>query len=261
VLVLGRGVAGVEAARVAAASGHAVEVWEQADRLGGQMDLALAAPDKAEVAGVWDYRMAALARFAVTPRTGVVADAAAIRRFAPDLVIIATGAVPRSLALPKTLDRPVHQAWDVLRDAALVPPGATATIIGGGMVGIETAEVLILRGCRVTVIEATDTVAREMARNNRFDVLQRVRDGGAEILVETTVADYAAGALVLDQRGTRRTVPCGDVIVLAVGPVPNRDVVPIVEAAGVPYVLVGDCNVPGDFMTAIADASLVALAL
>jgi 2,4-dienoyl-CoA reductase-like NADH-dependent reductase (Old Yellow Enzyme family)/NADPH-dependent 2,4-dienoyl-CoA reductase/sulfur reductase-like enzyme len=261
VLVLGGGVSGLEAARVAAARGHTVAVWEQAGRLGGQIDLALAAPDKAEVAGVWDYRVAALARLGVAPRTGVTVDAAAIRAFAPDLVIVATGALPRTIALPPALDRPVHQSWDVLRDPALVPRGRHATIIGGGMVGIETADVLILRGCRVTVIEATDTVAREMARNNRFDVLQRVRDGGGEIITGALVADYADGALVLDQKGARRSVPCGDAVVLAVGPVPNRAVVPIVEAAGVPYVLVGDCNVPGDFMSGIADASLVALAL
>jgi hypothetical protein len=53
----------------------------------------------------------------------------------------------------------------------------------------------------------------------------------------------------------------GDAIVVAVGPEPNRDVVPEVEAAGVPYVLIGDCNRPGDFLTAIRDASLAALAL
>jgi hypothetical protein len=71
------------------------------------------------------------------------------------------------------------------------------------------------------------------------------------------VEDYADGRLRL----TRGDVACGDVVVLAVGPVPDRTVVPIVEDAGVPYVLAGDCNVPGDLMTAIADASLVGLAL
>src|SRR5262249_52136535 len=157
-----------EAARAAAAAGHAVEVWEQAPRLGGQMDLALAAPDKAEVAGVWDYRIAALARLPVALRTAVAVDAAAIRAHAPDVVIVATGARPRALGLPASLDRPVHQAWDVLRDAALIPPGAAVTIVGGGMVGLETADVLIARGHRVAVIEATATLAREMARNNRF---------------------------------------------------------------------------------------------
>ena len=53
----------------------------------------------------------------------------------------------------------------------------------------------------------------------------------------------------------------GDVVIVAIGPEPNRDVLPEIEAAGVPYVLVGDCNQPGDFLTAIRDASMAALAL
>ena len=261
VLVVGGGVAGVEAARVAAAAGHAVELWERADKLGGQMKLALAAPDKAEVAGVWDYRMAALVKLGVPMRTGVALDAAAIRGFAPDLVIVATGARPRNLALPGGLDRPVRQAWDVLDQPSCVAPGAAVTIIGGGMVGIETADVLVARGHKVTVIEATAVVAREMARNNRFDVLARLEAAGVEILTEAAIAGYADGRLMLDQRGAARAIACGDLVVLAIGPEPNRDAVPTIEAAGVPYVLVGDCNKPGDFMTVLADAQLVALAL
>jgi 2,4-dienoyl-CoA reductase-like NADH-dependent reductase (Old Yellow Enzyme family)/NADPH-dependent 2,4-dienoyl-CoA reductase/sulfur reductase-like enzyme len=261
VLVVGGGVAGVEAARVAAAGGHVVEIWERAERLGGQMKLALAAPDKAEVAGVWDYRMAALVKLRVPMRTGVALDAAAIRAFAPDLVIVATGARPRGLALPASLDRPVRQAWDVLDEPSRVPPGAAVTIIGGGMVGIETADVLVARGHPVTVIEATAIVAREMARNNRFDVLARLEAAGVEILTETTVAGYADGRLALRQRGAAREIVCGALVVLAIGPEPDRDAVPAIEAAGAPYVLIGDCNQPGDFMTGLADAQLVALAL
>src|SRR5579883_2272279 len=83
VLVIGAGVAGAEAARMAAAAGHAVEIWERADRPGGQIDLAVAGPDKAEVEGVWRYRREALERLGVPLRTGVEADAAAIRAFAP----------------------------------------------------------------------------------------------------------------------------------------------------------------------------------
>src|SRR6185295_5074027 len=66
VLVVGAGVSGVEAARVTAARGHFVEVWEKEAVAGGQMPLAVAAPDKAEVSGVWTYRVEALHRLGVT---------------------------------------------------------------------------------------------------------------------------------------------------------------------------------------------------
>ena len=86
----------------------------------------------------------------------------------------------RGLAtLPIALDLavPVRQAWDVLLDPESIAPGATVTIVGGGIVGIETADLLVTRGCRVTVLEIQATVAPEMARNNRFEVLARLERG------------------------------------------------------------------------------------
>ena len=64
-LVLGAGVSGIEAARVLAGRGHRVEVWEKADRPGGQMHLAVAAPDKREVEPVWSYRWQEVQSFGV----------------------------------------------------------------------------------------------------------------------------------------------------------------------------------------------------
>ena len=170
-LVLGAGVAGAEAARMAAAFGHTVEIWDAAKTAGGQVPLALAAPDKEDVAGVWTYRVDELERLNVPIRLGMQITADALLRFAPDLVIVATGSRPRQAPMPLDVRVPVLQAWDVLADADAIKPGAKVTLIGGGMVGIETAEVLGGRGCAVTVIEILSTVAREMARNNRFDVL------------------------------------------------------------------------------------------
>ncbi len=91
-LVIGAGVAGAEAARMAAALGHDVEIWDTAARAGGQVPLAIAGPDKADVAGVWTYRVAELERFGVPIRLGMKIAAADIVRYAPDLVLIATGA-------------------------------------------------------------------------------------------------------------------------------------------------------------------------
>ena len=260
ILVIGGGVAGVEAARMAAAQGHAVEVWERAAVAGGQMPLAVAAPDKAEVGGIWSYRIASLAARGVVVRTGASVTAAAINGYAPDLVVVATGAQPRRIALPDGLDVPVLQAWDVLLRPGLLAAGAHVTIIGGGMVGIETADALCARGCRVTVLECEAVIAQAMARNNRFDVLARLQAAGATVLTGTTIAGASAGLLHLRDAAGLRAVPAGDAVVLAVGPVADRAVVPEVEAAGVPYVLVGDCNQPGDFLTAIRDASMVAVA-
>ena len=262
ILVLGAGVAGAEAARVAAALGHEVEIWEKSDRPGGQMPLALAAPDKADVAGVWTYRWQQIERLGVPVLTGIVPTAASIRAFGPDLVVVATGATPRPLPFPVRAAVPVLDAWDALLDQGRVPRGARVTIIGGGMVGIETADALIhYRGIRATVLEATPAIAREMARNNRYDVLDRLAKAGARIHVGAPVAaveDETVWAIVDDRR---TAFPAGDLIISAIGPLPNRDAVPEVERSGVRHVLAGDCNEIGDFMTAIRDGWLIALGI
>jgi 2,4-dienoyl-CoA reductase-like NADH-dependent reductase (Old Yellow Enzyme family)/thioredoxin reductase len=262
ILVLGAGVAGVEAARVAAALGHHVEIWEKAAQPGGQMPLALAAPDKADVADVWNYRWRQIESLKVPVRTGVSATAGAIRDFRPDLVVVATGAKPRPLPFPVNTRVPLLQAWDALLERERVPRGARVTIIGGGMVGIETADTLIhYRGIRATVIEGLPVIAREMARNNRFDVLERLEKGGARVLVNAPVESVEGDTVWTKVAGARTPIEAGDLLVSAIGPLPNRDVVPEVERSGAPYALAGDCNQVGDFLTAVRDGWMLALGI
>ena len=262
ILVLGAGVAGIEAARVAAALGHHVEVWEKAAKPGGQMPLALAAPDKADVAGIWTYRWEQIESLSIPVRTGVQATAQSIRDFRPDLVVVATGAKPRPLPCPIQTVVPVLQAWDALLDQERVPRGARVTIVGGGMVGIETADTLIhYRGVKATVIEGTAVIAREMARNNRYDVLDRLDKGGASVLTNAPVESIDGDKVWVMHDGKREAIDAGDMIIIAIGPLPDRDIVPEVERAGVQYVLAGDCNRIGDFMSAVRDGWMLATAI
>jgi 2,4-dienoyl-CoA reductase-like NADH-dependent reductase (Old Yellow Enzyme family)/thioredoxin reductase len=259
VLVIGAGVAGTEAARMVRGLGHDVEIWEKAAQTGGQVPLAIASPDKEDVAGVWTYRVRALTELGVAVRTGMSADADSIRAFAPDFVIVATGARPRPLAID--LPIPVLQAWDVIGDPTLLPIGATVTIVGGGMVGIETADLLAARGCRVTVLEMRDVLAPEMARNNRYEILERLAAHDVVLRMGTTIRGTSGDCLLLSCGDAEHRFEPGDAVVLAIGPEPERGPLQAVEASGSRYALVGDCNRPGDFMTAIRDASMVAQAL
>jgi len=262
ILVLGAGVAGVEAARVAAGLGHQVAIWEKAAQPGGQMPLALAAPDKADVAGVWTYRWEQIERLGVPVRTGVNASAESIRAFRPDLVVVATGARPRPLPFPVKANVPLLHAWDALLEQDRVPHGARISIIGGGMVGIETADTLIhYRGVKATVIEGLPVIAKEMARNNRYDVLARLAKGGARVITSAPVESIEGDRIWAMVAGARTPVEAGDLIISAIGPVPNRDILPEVERAGAAYVLAGDCNQIGDFMTAVRDGWMLALGI
>jgi dimethylglycine catabolism A len=261
VLVIGGGVAGLEAARIFAANGHRVEVWEREKRPGGQIDLALAAPDKEDVSGVWAYRVDALEQLKVAIRTGIAPTVDRIRAFAPDLIVLATGAVPRSAPFPVNTNVPVIQAWDVLRRPELIPEGSHVTVVGGGMVGIETAECIARRAKHVRILEGQNVVAKEMARNNRWDVLLRLREAKAEIVTDVPVVSIEGDEILCRSGPGVVRHPAGERIVLAIGARPVRDVTRLAEEAGVPWVMVGDCNnVPGDFLTAIRDASMIAWA-
>ncbi len=195
-------------------------------------------------------------------RTGVNATAGSIRNFKPDLVVVATGAKPRSLPFPVKTNVPLLHAWDALLEQERVPRGARISIIGGGMVGIETADTLIhYRGVKATVIEGLPLIAKEMARNNRYDVLDRLAKGGARVLTGAPVESIEDNRIWAMVEGTRTPVETGDLIISAIGPLPNRDIVPEVERSGAPYVLAGDCNQIGDFMTAVRDGWMLALAI
>ncbi|MGZ9080351.1 MAG: oxidoreductase, partial [Burkholderiales bacterium] len=177
VLVLGAGVSGIEAARVLAGRGHVVEVWEKAVQPGGQIPLAIAAPDKREVEPVWSYRWQEVQSLGVPVKTRVDATASAIRGFAPDFVIVATGAHARACPFDTSLLDPANtiaHAWDILIAPERNEAARACTIIGGGMVGLETADLLSARGATCTIVEALSSVAPGMARNNRMEVIERV---------------------------------------------------------------------------------------
>jgi dimethylglycine catabolism A len=258
VLVLGAGVAGMEVARIAAARGHHVEVWERAERPGGQMHLAVAAPDKQEVWPVWTYRWDQAMALGVRVRTGMEASEAAIRAFAPDHIVLATGARPRPLSVPG--DSAPLQAWDVIADPGLVAARARVAVVGGGIVGLEVADVLALRGCRSAVLEAGPAIAPAMARNNRTDLMIRLAEAGCAFHTKVRIEGCASGTLRFAADGAPHALPV-DALVAAVGAVPNRDALPAVEATGIPFTLVGDCNQPGDFLTGLRDAWMTGLAI
>ena len=168
-------------------------------------------------------------------------------------------------------------AWDYLPDPGCIEPGAQVTIVGGGMVGMEAADLLLARGARVTVLEALATMAQGMARNNRMELIERVQARGARLIVECSIAGVRGASLEVRLKGADAGIrhsrasgnpeesedmfEIGDVLLIAIGPAPVRDSVRVLEEAGVPYELVGDCHRSGDFLTAIRDAWLVALSV
>jgi 2,4-dienoyl-CoA reductase-like NADH-dependent reductase (Old Yellow Enzyme family)/thioredoxin reductase len=260
-LVLGGGVAGLEAARVLTSLGHRVEIWEKSHRLGGQVPLAMAAPDKTEVEPVWSYRFNPVRDSSAEIRLSTEATAETLAAFRPDFVVVATGAVPRTLTIPGARPDDLGDSWDILANPDKVAPGTAVTIIGGGMVGIELAHLLTTRDCQVTIIEATSVVAAQMARNNKYDILYRLREVGTRIILDTVVDRLEADRLVLRSRTGTSEIPRDPHLVVAIGPQPENSVTSLLDRLAIPYAVVGDALKPGDFMSAIRDGWMVGLAI
>jgi thioredoxin reductase len=265
VLVLGAGVAGIEAARVARGRGHEVEVWEKATRVGGQIHLAVAAPDKTEVQPVWDYRWSQLMAMKVPVKCGISADAAMIKAFNPDFVVVATGSVPREAPINTQAlasDIQVMHAWDVFNAPERIAPGASVTVIGGGMVGVEVADLLRLKNCDIQVLEMQATAANGMARNNKFELLERISAAGVRVITKCRIEGLSTRHLKvkIDQAAVTE-LAIGQVLIFANGPRSNVDVIEVLEQVGVPHARIGDCHAPGDFLSAIRDGWMVGLGI
>jgi len=265
VLVLGAGIAGMEAARILSAYGHQVEVWEQAARPGGQVHLAVAAPDKEEVRPAWTYRWRAAQERNIPVRCGMSATQADIEAYAPDFIMMATGARPGPVPVDLSRLSPavrVAHAWDVLAALDDISDGVSATIIGGGMVGAEVADALRIKRARITVLEMREGIALGMARNNRLELVDRLAEYGVRIITRSTILGIDQSQIEIQEHGKApERLDIGGMLIFATGPRPNLDLLPAVQATRIPYARIGDCNVPGDFLSGLRDACMTALSV
>lgn len=265
ILVLGAGIAGMEAARVLSGLGYEVEVWEKSARPGGQIHLAVAAPDKEEVRPAWSYRWHAAASGNVPVRFGIQATQAGIEAHAPDFILMATGSKPGPVPFDLTHLSPAIQvvhAWDVLASLDDIPERTRVTIIGGGMVGAEVADALRLKGASITLIEMREGIALGMARNNRFELIERLDEDGVRIITRCKIGSISGNRLDVQVEGQQAAaLDIGQYLILATGPRPNLELLPMIEATRIPHVRIGDCNSPGDFLSGVRDACMAALSI
>ena len=256
VMVVGGGVAGCEAARVLAIRGHQPELYEKGSRLGGNLlpggapefkedDLALA---KWYETTLKDLRVPVYYNHEVTKDEVLAGDY--------DAVIIATGSQPKKFSLGD--DEKVYTASQVLlkeKDC-----GETTVIVGGGLVGCETALWLAEHGKKVTIVEALDKILAvngPLCHANK-DMLERlVPYHGVEVVAGARVKKYENGVLTADTAEGEKTIPC-DSVILAVGYREENSLYHDLEFDVPEIYLLGDAKKVSNIMYAIWDAFEVA---
>ena len=152
VMVVGGGPGGMKAAAVAAERGHEVTLYEKSARLGGQVLLAQLLPGREEFGGVVTNLSREVAHAGARVETGVTVSAGMIRDAAPDAVILATGATPRSPAIEGADEAHVVGAWQVLQNQANVGTSVVIADWLGDWIGLGLAERLATDGHRVRYV-------------------------------------------------------------------------------------------------------------
>ena len=238
IAVLGGGPAGLEAARVAALRGHDVTLFEKTTTLGGQLNIACVPPRKEEMRRAAQDLIHAVCNAGVHLCMGQTRTAEQLKDAGFEAVINAVGAHSAAPRIPGIDSVNVADAWKVLAGEQQVY--GTVAVIGGGMVGCETAEYLAARGCKVSVIEMMDKIAAGESTTILPTLLENYKTYGVEQYPSHKVKEFRMDAVVCENKdGAEVTIPC-DYIVLAMGARSNAFDAAALEAARIPVYSIGD---------------------
>ena len=249
VFIAGAGPAGMEAAMVAAKRGHEVRLFEKSGRLGGQYYLAAVPPAKGEIASFIVWLKKQLADNGVSIHLGTELTEEIVSRERPDVVVIATGSTPAPLNVPGKGH--AVTAHDVLEGKAAV--GRRVAIIGGGMIGAETANHLAHHGKRVTIVEMLPAVARDEQDHVRLFLLKELAEKGVTIYVHASVIEVSDDGLVIERGGRRETIGPFDTVVTAVGLQPRNELQSKLEGKVDRLLTIGDAAGVRKALEAVAE--------
>lgn len=256
VMVIGGGLAGMEAACILAEKGHIVSIFEQSDRLGGQWNIASQQEGKTEY-GAFTRRLSArLHELGVVANTNKKVTSDVVKKTQPDVVVLATGATPATLDVPGANGKNVAQANDVLARTATV--GQRVVVIGGRYTAMETACFLAQQGKNVTLVTRRNLGRDVKPSYTYLELRDKLVDLGVRVFQNSPVHEIADDGV---------SIVCGrelmflkaDTVVLAVGAKPENGLAKELQGLAQEIYSIGDCIEPRNAMVAINEAADIAL--
>ena len=263
VMVVGGGIGGMEAARVAALRGHRVTLYEKSDKLGGTVQQAAVPDFKKDLRRLLAWYARQMETSAVSVKFNSTVTEEMVDDVAPDAIIVGTGAAPSVPPIPGVDQGHVTTAVDLLKGAT--EPGKRTIVVGGGLAGCEVAIWLARKGGAVSVVEMMDDVmiggapvpmqVKLMTNNlmKKHDVeihtsskVEGITRKGVEISVTDKGEDQSKKLLK------------ADTVVLAIGMTPITELADALDANMKNVFRIGDCRSPRNVMNAVWDAYEVA---
>ena len=240
VLVIGGGVSGCEAAITAARKGHKVTLIEKSDRLGGQCIPASVPIGKGEFTSFIYWQKKMLEKMQVQVLLNTKADEELIQLYAPDAVILATGSNPFIPPI-KGMDQDfVVTAHDILMGKK--EAGKHTVVIGGGLVGAETADMLATQCEQITIVEMMPQIMRDGEPTPAKYMKERFTANGVKIYTSSKVMEIGNHEVIAEKDGQTFTIEPVDTVIVAVGVKTDLTLIDKIDQLSCKVIKVGDAN-------------------
>lgn len=218
VVIVGAGVAGLEAARVLSQRKFNVVVLEKEGKVGGQINVGDRPPHKEKMDWIVDYELVQLKKLGVSIHVNVEATKELIESYNPYAIILATGGAPiKPVSIPGINLENAVTFKEVLGDEKVLE-GKKVAVIGSGATGLETAEYLCTKGNDVTIVEMKDSIGEGVYVQHYLDAMDKLSKYNVIYKDKTKLTEIKNNAIVLEQakEGTIEEYPI-DYVVLALG--------------------------------------------
>ena len=254
VVVVGGGIAGMEAARVAAERGHSVTLYERAEKLGGQLLVAAQAPGREEMSVPVSYYLAQLDRLGIDVRLGAEVTSEMIRSEEPAVVIVATGGRPAALEVPGGNGANVVQGRDVLTGAAPTGDNVVVVAADGSMEGVTTGDFLGAQGKKVEVLRPDPSSLSGIELITYVGIAARLGANGVTLTSGTEVVSIDSRTVVVSTGGAERRIEDVDTVVLSLGSIPDDALLRELDGIDAEVHAVGQCREIGGVLESVTDA-------
>ncbi len=249
IAVIGSGPAGLTAAELLAKRGFKVTVFEKENVIGGQVDLAVKPPHKEKLYWCIEDLLTACKKLGVEIKTGVEVTAKDIDKINPYAVVAATGANATKPSFIKGFDKPnTYTSTDVLK-GDFAPENLKVAVVGSGMTGLETAEMLSENN-EVFVVEMADTVAPGVWMQHKDDIMPRLENNGVKFYTSQKLAEITDSSIIIEGKNGKSSLPC-NAVVLSLGAKSDNALYNEIKAKRDDVYLIGDSDKVGR----IADAT------